>query len=139
MVLGQRARTDARLDDSPILNSAAAARWFVPAMETLDHEELHALYLDRRARPIAYRRVSVGCDRYTIVDPRQVLRPAVELGACSLVVAHNHPSGDPEPSADDIRVTRVLTEAAKILGIQLLDHLVVSSVGWTSLQLRMTD
>lgn len=139
MVLGQRARVDARLDDKPIQNAAAAARWFLPALEGLDHEELHALYLDRRARPIGYRRVSVGCDRFTIVDPRQILRPAVELGASSLVVAHNHPSGEPEPSPEDIRATQALSAAAKILGLQLLDHLVVAGVGWTSLQLRMVD
>ncbi|HJN76270.1 MAG TPA: DNA repair protein RadC [Myxococcota bacterium] len=94
-------------------------------LEHLDVEELHALYLDRRGRPLARRRISVGNDASTIVDPRQVLRPAIQLGAASVIVAHNHPSGDPEPSDADLDVTRRLRAAAEVLGVRLLDHLVI--------------
>jgi len=96
-------------------------------LEHLDVEELHALYLDRRARPLAIRRLSVGNDSSTIVDPRQVFRPAIQLGACSVIAAHNHPSGDPSPSAEDRAVTLRLMEAGELLGVPLLDHLVIGA------------
>ncbi|MDP2315024.1 MAG: DNA repair protein RadC [Pseudomonadota bacterium] len=136
MVLGQRARADAPPTVAPIHDAAAAAVWFAPALEGLDHEELHALYLDRRLRPLAYRRLTAGSDAFTVVDPRQVLRPAIELAAASLIIGHNHPSGDPEPSTDDIRATRALATASKTLGITLRDHLVVGGGRWISIANR---
>lgn len=136
LVLGQRARAEARVDASPVDGAAGAAKWFVPALGGLAHEELHGLYLDRRNRPLAYRRLSTGSDAFTIVDPRQVLRPAVELGAAGLLVAHNHPSGDPTPSAEDLRATRSLASACATLGVPLLDHLVVGVRDWISLRER---
>lgn len=67
----------------------------------------------------------MGSDSQTIVDPRRVMRPAVQLGAPAVIVAHNHPSGDPTPSEADVDVTRRLREAGDVLGIRLLDHLVI--------------
>jgi DNA repair protein RadC len=136
LVLGQRAVTEARFHAEPVLAPDAAARWFTPALEGLDHEELHALYLDRRSRPLAYRRLTSGSDAFTVVDPRQVLRPAIELGASALIVAHNHPSGDPEPSDEDRRATRVLITAGNVLGVGVRDHLVVGNGRWVSLASR---
>jgi DNA repair protein RadC len=136
LVLGQRAVLDARVLSDPVLDAATAAGWFAPALDGLDHEELHALYLDRRLRPLAYRRLTVGSDGFTVVDPRQVLRPAVELGASSLVLAHNHPSGDPEPSDEDRRATRVLASAGTVVGVVLRDHIVLGGGRWVSLASR---
>ncbi len=136
IALGQRARADTPPTVTPVLDAHDAARWFTPALEGLDHEELHALYLDRRGRPLAYRRLTAGSDAATVVDPRQILRPAVELGATSLIIGHNHPSGDPEPSPEDIRVTRALASAGKVLGVALRDHLVVGGGRWVSLGSR---
>ncbi len=83
-----------------------------------------ALYLDGRHRPIADRIVSIGTATASLVHPREVFQPAVALGACGLIVAHNHPSQDPTPSAEDRDVTRRLAEAGQLLGIPLLDHVV---------------
>lgn len=122
--LAMRPRVRAR-PDRAITSPDDAWLHLREGLEHLDVEELHALYLDRRGRPLARRRVSMGNDNTTIVDPRQVLRPAVQLGASSLIVAHNHPSGDPTPSEADVDVTERLRAAADVIGIRVLDHLVI--------------
>ncbi len=116
-----------------VQDAASAWRLMRSVMEHLEHEELHAAYLDRRGRVLHLRRVTAGNDALTIVDPRQILRPAIQLGACSLVVAHNHPSGDPTPSAQDVEVTVRLARAADIVGVRLLDHLVLGAGRFVSL------
>ncbi len=136
IALGQRARAESRLHVAPIDGPAAAAAWFVPALDGLHHEELHALYVDVRTRPLAYRRLSSGTDRFTAFEPRQILRPAVELGAAGLFVSHNHPSGEPEPSVEDLRATRVLASACTVVGVRLHDHIVVAGAAWVSLRAR---
>ena len=123
-------------DRNPVKAPADAARWFVPALEGLVEEELHALYVDRRLRPLAYRRLNKGSALFTIMDPGQVLRPAVALGAHGLFLAHNHPSGDPEPSVEDVRSTQQIERAASLVGVKLLDHLVVARKEWSSLSAR---
>lgn len=99
-------------------------------------ESLWGLYLNRRQVLLAQRRLTTGNDAHTIVDPRQVLRPAVQLGAASVIVAHNHPSGDPEPSAPDLLVTRRLVQAAGLLGIAVLDHIIIGDECYVSLAER---
>ncbi len=116
-----------------VCDAHAAWRVLRSGLEHLDHEELHALYLDRGGRVLHQRRLTAGNDALTIVDPRQVLRPAVQLGASSVLVAHNHPSGDPTPSREDREVTGRLAHAARIVGVRLLDHLVVGSGCFVSL------
>ncbi len=111
----------------------AAYRLLAPRLTGLAEEELHALYLDRRRRVVAHRRLTIGSDAFTVVDPRQVLRPAVGLGAQAVLLAHNHPSGDPTPSAQDREVTTRVARAGALLGVPLLDHLVVGDASWVSL------
>lgn len=120
----------------PIRSSAEAAQWFLPALRGLDHEELHALYLDRRGRPLHYRRLTSGSDGATVIDPRQILRPAVACGAASLIIGHNHPSQDPDPSTEDHAATRRLAAACAALGLRLHDHLIVGGDRYVSLAER---
>jgi DNA repair protein RadC len=80
--------------------------------------------------------VSVGSLSASIVHPREVFQPAVAASAAGLIVAHNHPSGDPEPSPEDVAVTRRLREAGELLGIELVDHVVVAGRGYVSLKAR---
>jgi DNA repair protein RadC len=117
----------------PIGDPEQAARVLRPGLVGLDHEELHAIYLDSRHRLVARRTLSVGTDSHTIVDPRQVFRPAVQCGAPKVIVAHNHPSGDCRPSEADREVTRRLVDAGRVLGVELLDHLIVTDNATTSL------
>jgi DNA repair protein RadC len=70
------------------------------------------------------------------VHPREVFRDAIAVGAVALILAHNHPSGDPEPSEDDVRLTRRLQRCGETLGIEVLDHLVVGAGRWVSLRER---
>ena len=81
--------------------------------------------LDARTRVMACPEISRGTLSTSLVHPREVLRPAVVAHCASIIVAHNHPSGDPSPSAEDHAVTRRLADAAELMGIPLLDHVIV--------------
>lgn len=81
--------------------------------------------LDAKNRPLRTERVSEGCLTWSVVHPREVFAPAVRESAGAVIVAHNHPSGDPTPSAQDVEVTARLQRAGELLGIPLLDHVVV--------------
>ena len=81
--------------------------------------------LDAKNRPLRTERVSEGCLTWSVVHPREVFGPAVREGAGAVIVAHNHPSGDPTPSAQDVEVTGRLARVGEMLGIPLLDHIVV--------------
>ncbi|HEV2218172.1 MAG TPA: JAB domain-containing protein [Candidatus Dormibacteraeota bacterium] len=95
-------------------------------------ETLAVLLLDVRLSLLAVDVVAIGTVAHVAVEPREVFAPAVTAGATSLVLAHNHPSGDPEPSAPDADFTRAMVEAGRILSIDVLDHLIVSRRGFYS-------
>lgn len=97
-------------------------------------EHFVAFYLDTQGRVIERRVVSIGTLDASLVHPREVFEPAVTLHAASVIVAHNHPSGNLEPSEEDIEVTHRLVHAGKILGIGLSDHVVVMRDGWNSIK-----
>lgn len=90
-----------------------------------DREHFLALYLDTRHRLTAVETVSIGSLNASLVHPREVFRPAVGMTAAAVIVAHNHPSGCPEPSRDDLDLTARLSGCGRLLGIELLDHLIV--------------
>jgi DNA repair protein RadC len=125
--LGRRAVFAASLDASPKLpDQRAAVAWARPRLATLDHEELWVLALDGRHGLRAARRVAAGGIHGMHVAPRDVLRIAVREAASAFVLAHNHPSGDPAPSEEDIAFTRAVAQAASVVGTPLLDHVVVA-------------
>jgi DNA repair protein RadC len=97
-------------------------------------ETFKALYLDGRRRLLRAEVVSVGTLTATLVHPREVFGPALECGAASLVVAHNHPSGDPTPSHEDRLLTERLSQAGRLLGLNLDDHLVIGKGCYVSLR-----
>lgn len=88
-------------------------------------EAFYCVYLDRKNHPIGSLLVTLGRATSTLVAPREVFRGAILAGATALMVAHNHPSGDPAPSAADVHITRQLREAAKVIDIDLIDHVIV--------------
>ena len=100
----------------------------------LDRERFIALYLDARHRVRALETVSVGSLNASLVHPREVFKPAIALSAAAVIVAHNHPSGDPRPSGDDLELTGRLDRCGELLGIALLDHLVVGDADITSIR-----
>lgn len=100
-----------------------------PVMASYDREHFWVLALDPKNRLIRQGEVSVGIVDATVVHPREVYKDAVRLSATGIIVVHNHPSGDPQPSRADIRLTRRLAEAGAVMGIQLLDHVIIGASG----------
>ena len=99
-------------------------------------EEFWSILLDARNRAIGLAQISVGCLTWSVVHPREVYGPAVRMGAGAIIVAHNHPSGDSEPSAQDVEITQRLARAGELHGIPLLDHLVCGHGSYVSLRTR---
>ncbi len=99
-------------------------------------EELLALLLDGRLRLLGEVRVARGGRGGIGILPADVLRPAVQAGAAGVLLAHNHPSGDPRPSKADVATTRQIQEAAQLLGVELVDHLVIGDNSFVSLRLQ---
>ena len=99
-------------------------------------EHFLVLLLNARHEVTGQETVSIGSLNASIVHPREVFRPAVLASAAATVLVHNHPSGDPEPSEEDLSITKRLVEAGELLGIQVLDHVIVASRGVVSLRAR---
>lgn len=99
-----------------------------------DHKKEHfvVFYLDARNQEIKRETISVGTLNANLVHPREVFEPAIQHSAAQIIIAHNHPSGDPEPSSEDIAITKRLTEAGKLLGIEVVDHIVVTKERFAS-------
>jgi DNA repair protein RadC len=112
-------------------------RLMAPRLRGLEHETFHVLLLDGRHRLVEQRRISEGTLTTSLVHPREVFRVAIRASAAAIVVVHNHPSGDPEPSRQDLEVTRRLVECGKLLGIPLLDHVVIGTGAHVSIRERM--
>jgi hypothetical protein len=91
-------------------------------------ESLWVVCLDRRSKPISRTMVSLGTLTSALAHPREVFKVAILASAAGIVVSHNHPSGDPTPSSADLQLTRQLREAGRIIGIDLIDHVVVGTV-----------
>ena len=125
-------RATARSTQQQILSPEQAVE-LLRTMALGDVEQLVAVYLDRRRRVIGTRVLTRGSDQFTVVDPKQIYRHAVEMGASAVLMAHNHPSGDPTPSSMDKEVTRRVASAGRVIGIPLLDHVVIGGSRWTSL------
>jgi DNA repair protein RadC len=97
-------------------------------------EQFHVVTLDTKHKPIQNHCITVGTLDASLVHPREVFRPAIRDAASAVLLVHNHPSGDPTPSREDHRVTQQLTEAGKLIGIEVLDHIVVARDDCVSLR-----
>lgn len=131
--LGRRSAAHATPDDEPIRGPADVFRRMGPRLRDLPQEEFHALLLNTRHRVIREVAVTRGILDASLIHPREVFRVAVVEGAAGVILVHNHPSGDPTPSAEDRAVTRQLAAAGRALGIPVLDHVVVGDGSFRSL------
>lgn len=104
---------------------AAAGRYFAQRLRGLGHEVFAALYLDTRHRALGFEELSHGSIDGAEVHPRVLVQRALALGAAAVIVGHNHPSGDPEPSVADRAVTARLKQALALMDIRLLDHFII--------------
>ena len=122
---GVEVRADPADDRRPTINGPDDVRRLLgPEMAGLAQEQVRVLLLDTAHRVVGQRVIYQGNVRAVLVRPAEVLRPAVVAAIPRLIVCHNHPSGDPMPSAEDRALTRALVDAADLLGIQLLDHVI---------------
>ncbi len=96
-------------------------------------ETFHVVLLDTRNRILGDVKISEGTLSSTVVHPREVFRPGIEEAAAAVILVHNHPSGDPTPSAEDLAITRRLRDVGDVVGIKVLDHVIVAASGYTSL------
>ena len=110
---------------APIRSPGDVQRHFRGTLRGLGRESFHVLLLDGRHRLISVEPVSVGTLTASLVHPREVFREAIRAAAAAIVLVHNHPSGDPSPSAEDRSVTERLRAAGVLLGIRVLDHVIV--------------
>ena len=119
-----------------VSSPADAANLLMPEMGHLDQEELRVIVLDTRNNVLKIPTIYKGSLNTSVVRVAEVLRPAIELQGAAQIVAHNHPSQDPSPSPEDVRVTRQIVKAGKLLDIDVLDHLIISSSRYVSLKER---
>ncbi len=115
-------------EERVVINSPQdVANLLMAEMAVLDQEHLKALLLNTKNEVLGIREIYVGNVNSSVVRPAEVFRPAVRENATSVIVVHNHPSGDPTPSAEDVSITRNLVEAGKMMAVEVLDHLVIGS------------
>jgi DNA repair protein RadC len=134
--LGARAASAPREVAAAFRTPEETARWLLPRYSTRPIEMFGVLCLDVRHRLKREAVVSVGCLTASLVHPREVFSVAIAARAAALILFHNHPSGDPEPSAEDVALTRRLVAAGTLLGIEVLDHVVLGAGRFVSLKER---
>lgn len=118
----------------PLISSPKDVLPHIHEIRNYKKEHFVALFLNARNQLLHKETISIGTLTASLVHPREVFEPALRYSAASILVAHNHPSGETEPSDQDIEITRRLLEAGSLLGIDLIDHVIVSSSGYSSLK-----
>jgi DNA repair protein RadC len=121
-----------RLRPPQIRDALDAKRFLDKVLKDNAREHFFALYLDASHRTVSYSVVSSGTANSCQVHPREVFQPAILTGACAIIIAHNHPSGELHPSEEDRNVTRRLTDCGALFGIKVLDHIIFSDRGHVS-------
>lgn len=134
--LGKRMTMSAP-DERPIIKTPNdAAQLLMADMSLLDQEEVRTLLLDTRNRVLAAPMIYRGSINSSGIKMGELFREAIRANAASLIAAHNHPSGDPSPSAEDVRATRQMIDTGKLLGIEFLDHIIIGHNAFVSMKER---
>ena len=115
--------------DRQVRQSRDVAEFMAPLAAGLDREYFWCLALDGKNRASSLHVISVGSLTAALVHPREVFKPAILGNAAAIILAHNHPSGDPAPSAEDLALTKRLCEVGELVGIRVLDHIVLGEAG----------
>jgi len=130
--LGRRAVSEKNGNNTSFRCSEEVANYYIPLLKDLKKEQFRVLLLDIKNKVIKEVLISMGSLTSSIVHPREVIKPAVKESAASIIFIHNHPSGDPEPSVDDMEITDRLCKSCSIMGISVLDHIIVAEGGYFS-------
>lgn len=131
--LGRRLATEPSSRGDRIRGPGDVFQRLGPILRDRKQEEFWVLYLDSQNRVLSERRITVGLLNSSLVHPREVFAPAISRAAASLILAHNHPSGDPDPSPEDLDVTVQMVESGRLLGIPVRDHIVLGDTSFVSL------
>jgi len=134
--LGKRLAASVAESRPVIRDPADAADLLMPALRDLTQEQFTGLFLNTKGEVLKTERITVGTLDSSLISPRDLFRKALGWGSASVIVAHNHPSGDPTPSQEDITVTKRLVQAGEYVGISVLDHLIIGDGRWVSLKER---
>ena len=131
--LGRRLALEVGMQNVPRMDSPAKVyRVMLPLLRDLDHEECWVLFLNKSNGLISKERMTSGGQDFTVMDKRVVVRRALEKKAVSIILVHNHPSGNPMPSVEDINLTKALHKALSSCDLQMLDHVIVAGHGYYS-------
>jgi len=122
-----------RICEKVIKNPSDIASHYIEKLKDLKKEHFIAVFLDSKNKIIKDEIISIGTLNSSLVHPREVFKEAIKQSANSIILVHNHPSGNVEPSDEDYRVNRVLVETGNLVGIKVLDHLIVGDRKWNSL------
>ena len=134
--LAKRLSRSRMTKEQAFLTPAGVAAYFMEEMRHKEKEELRAAFLDTKGNLLKEVTLSVGTVNEALISPREIFMDALRYQAVGMILLHNHPSGDPEPSEEDIQVTRRIIEGGKLLGISLLDHIVIGDNCYISLKER---
>ena len=107
---------------------------YLADMRKLDKEYFRGLYLDVKNKLLRDEIITIGTLTTNIIHPREILKPAIQYSAVGVILAHNHPSGDPTPSEEDIKITEQIIESGKIMDIDVLDHIIIGDKKFVSLK-----
>lgn len=132
--LGRRLSERAAQTIEKVEGPEDVARYVIPSLRFEQKEHFLAMFLDIRNRILALSTISVGSLTASIAHPREVFREAIRYSAAGVILVHNHPSGDPAPSREDIQLTKQMMKAGEIMGIPVLDHVVVAGDNFLSLK-----
>jgi DNA repair protein RadC len=130
--LGRRREATKQIEKTPVKSSENVFRFFHPLLGDLEHEEFWLLLLNRANRILGRFKVSQGGLSGTVIDTRIILKKALDNLASSIIVCHNHPSGNNQPSDADVKMTEKLKKAAEMLEIKLLDHVIIADKSYFS-------
>jgi len=131
---GRRTLVRGRRDRAQMLCARDVAELVIPQFGTRPVEQFGVVLLDTKHRVLRVSIVSVGTLDASVVHPREVFREAIGGGAAAIVLFHNHPSGDPRPSEEDVRLTKRLLAAGQLMGIDVLDHVIISETRYYSMK-----
>ena len=123
-------------DQIPLIRGPESVYELTHDIRHSNREHFIGFYLNSRNQVLRREIISIGSLNASIVHPREVFVPAIAVSAASLILAHNHPSGDPTPSEEDLAITRRIHEAGRLLGIELLDHVIVAREAYASFKER---
>ena len=132
--LGKRCTRASATRGMSVRGPDAIAKLFMDEMKHYDKEHFKAALLDTKNQILKIVTVSIGSLNASIVHPREILKPAISASAASIILVHNHPTGDPAPSREDIEFTKRFAKCGELMGIQLLDHVIVGSGRYQSLK-----